>query len=119
MLAVIEQNYSTFQIGLYRELFSRYRLRCQGDHRRSSIIFIWAMTLIIGCEAPGQPSDPLKLVNTIPLDHVEGRIDHFGLDAGGQRLFMAALGNNTIEVIDLAAGKVVRHIKGLSTPQGV
>jgi len=86
---------------------------------RSSIIFIWAMTLIIGCEAPGQPSDPLKLVNTIPLDHVEGRIDHFGLDAGGQRLFMAALGNNTIEVIDLAAGKVVRHIKGLSTPQGV
>lgn len=59
------------------------------------------------------------LVKTIPLPGVVGRIDHFALDAQGQRLFMAALGNNTVEVIDLAAGKRIRSIGDCSEPQGL
>jgi YVTN family beta-propeller protein len=55
----------------------------------------------------------------VPLPGVTGRIDHFAHDATGARLFVAALGNNTVEVVDLAAGKVVRSIKGLAEPQGV
>jgi hypothetical protein len=52
-------------------------------------------------------------VKTIPLEGVEGRIDHLGLDAKGRRLFVAALGNDTVEVVDLAAGKVTQHITNL------
>jgi DNA-binding beta-propeller fold protein YncE len=62
---------------------------------------------------------PLKLVQTIPLSGVEGRIDHMAVDVQGQRLLVAALGNNTLEVVDLAQGKRVYSITGLKEPQGV
>jgi len=63
--------------------------------------------------------DALRQVQTIPLPNVEGRIDHMGIDVQGQRLFVAALGNNTIEVLDLRANKWVTRISGLREPQGV
>jgi YVTN family beta-propeller protein len=62
---------------------------------------------------------PMKLVQTIPLPGVKGRFDHFSIDAKGNRLFVAALGNNTLEVIDLAAGKRIESIPGMSKPCGV
>lgn len=61
----------------------------------------------------------LKLLQTIPLPGVKGRFDHFAIDAKGQRLFVAALGNNTLEVIDLAAGKRLQSLSGMSKPTGV
>lgn len=64
-------------------------------------------------------TNALVLVKTIPLPDVAGRIDHFTLDARGQRLFMAALGNDTVEVLDLAADRRIKTIGGCSTPQGV
>ena len=62
---------------------------------------------------------PLALEAKIPLGQVSGRIDHFGIDAKRQRLFVAELGNNSLGVVDLSAGKVLRRITGLSEPQGV
>jgi len=56
----------------------------------------------------------LKLTHTIPLNGVQGRFDHFAVDAKGQRLFVAALGNNSLEVIDLAAGKRIQSVPGMS-----
>lgn len=64
-------------------------------------------------------TNALTPVKTIPLPDVRGRIDHFALDAKGQRLFMAALGNDTVEVIDLATGKRLHTITGCSEPQGL
>jgi DNA-binding beta-propeller fold protein YncE len=61
----------------------------------------------------------LQLKQTIPLRGVEGRIDHFALDAAGERLFVCALGNNTVEVLDLRKGECVRSITGLGAPQGI
>ena len=62
---------------------------------------------------------PLRMVQTIPLPNVEGRIDHMAVDIKGQRLLIAALGNNTVEVVDLQAGKRTQSIRGFSEPQGV
>src|SRR5207237_649398 len=59
------------------------------------------------------------LKQTIPLPGVEGRIDHLDLDISGKRLFVCALGNNTVEVIDLNKGERVHTISGLGAPQGV
>ena len=62
---------------------------------------------------------PLTLETKILLGSVSGRIDHFAVDLGRQRLFVAELGNNSVGVIDLKAGKVIRTIAGLQEPQGV
>jgi DNA-binding beta-propeller fold protein YncE len=61
----------------------------------------------------------LQLKQTIPLPGVEGRIDHLDLDAAGERLFVCALGNNTVEVLDLRKGVRVHSVTGLGAPQGV
>jgi DNA-binding beta-propeller fold protein YncE len=61
---------------------------------------------------------PLVLTGAIPLPNVQGRIDHFGFDAKG-RVFVSALGNNTLEVIDTSAQRDVHTITDVPTPQGV
>lgn len=61
---------------------------------------------------------PLQLEEQIPVPGVAGRLDHFTADAKRRRLFVSALGNNTLEVIDVFAGRVVHSIKGLALPQG-
>jgi DNA-binding beta-propeller fold protein YncE len=53
-----------------------------------------------------------------PVPGVAGRLDHFTADAKRKRLFVSALGNNTMEAIDVFAGRVVHSIKGLAQPQG-
>jgi DNA-binding beta-propeller fold protein YncE len=62
---------------------------------------------------------PLVLEAKIPLGAVAGRIDHFAFDADRQLLFVAELGNDTVAIVDLKEGKVVRRLAGLSEPQGV
>src|SRR5512132_3360050 len=64
-------------------------------------------------------AQPLTLEKTIPLPGVQGRIDHLSIDLAGQRLFVAALGNDTVEVVDLKQGKAGHRITGLAEPQGV
>jgi len=66
-----------------------------------------------------QTSTPLQLEAKIPLGDVRGRIDHLAIDVGRRRLFVAELGNDSVGVIDLAAGKVIHRISGLAEPQGV
>ena len=61
----------------------------------------------------------LQLAQTIPLPRADGRIDHLSLDAAGGRLFVASLGHNTVEIVDLKAGRVARSLPGFSEPQGV
>ena len=62
---------------------------------------------------------PLKLIQKIPLPNVKGRIDHMDVDVRGKRLFVAGLENDTLEVVDLQAGKWSRSVGGVKTPQGV
>lgn len=82
-----------------------------------ALIFGLAMT---SCDpALGESSAPLELTRTISLPDVRGRIDHLDLDVEHQRLFIAALGNDTVEVIDLRAGRPAERVSGVREPQGV
>lgn len=63
--------------------------------------------------------DVLHLETKISLPGVKGRIDHLTYDAAGHRVFIAALGNNTVEVVDLPGKTRVHTITGLHEPQGV
>jgi hypothetical protein len=62
---------------------------------------------------------PLVLERKIPLGEVRGRIDHLGIDGKRQRLLVAELGNDSLGVVDLASGKVLRTLAGFREPQGV
>jgi YVTN family beta-propeller protein len=70
-----------------------------------------------GARAAAPP--PLTELQVVPLAGVERRIDHFAVDPAGNRLFVGALGNGTVEVLDVAAGKRITSIPGLKEPQGV
>jgi DNA-binding beta-propeller fold protein YncE len=60
-----------------------------------------------------------QLAVEMPMAGVKGRIDHFGVDAKRHRLFVAALGNDTVEVVDLGARKRDRSLAGFGEPQGI
>jgi DNA-binding beta-propeller fold protein YncE len=75
--------------------------------------------LALSSLADGRGSSALSLKTQIALPNVKGRIDHFSVDVKGQRLFVAAVENHTLEVIDLKAGHPLRTIADLAEPQGV
>jgi hypothetical protein len=86
--------------------------------------FAAAITLFsqIACnrEAHSQgESPPLILEKSISLPDVKGRIDHLAIDVAHRRLFVAELGNGTVESVDLAKGQVSGRISGLGEPQGL
>jgi len=60
---------------------------------------------------------PLVLSGSVPLEGVKGRFDHFAFGQG--RVFVSALGNNTVEVINVFGGIVEHSITGVPNPQGV
>src|SRR6266849_9146038 len=66
-----------------------------------------------------QTGATLRVTYTSALPGVEGRIDHLAFDASGERLFVCALGNNTVEVLDLRKGERIRSITGFGAPQGI
>ena len=61
----------------------------------------------------------LELIATIPMPNVKGRIDHLAFDTKRYIIFVAALGNNTIEVVDLKEKKVIHTVRDLHKPQGI
>jgi len=83
-----------------------------------------ALVLFFACAVQGHPqksvsppSRPLVLTEAISLEGVKGRFDHFG--SAANRLFVSALGNNTVEVIDISARTVVHTITGIPNPLDV
>lgn len=75
---------------------------------------------VFGCGARSVASrPPLTLERTMPLAGVRGRIDHLAIDTGHGRLFVAELGNGSVEAIDLASGRSLGRIGGLREPQGL
>lgn len=84
-------------------------------HRRLVAFFL----LVAASTAIAQSAGPLIALKTIPLPGVSGKFDHFAYDGAANRLFAAATGNHTVEVIDVPAGKVLQQISGLGKPHGL
>jgi DNA-binding beta-propeller fold protein YncE len=72
-----------------------------------------------GCGASVHKTSALRRIQSISLPGVEGRIDHLAVDPADGRLFVAALENDTLEVVDLRSGRRVDQVRGLQEPQGV
>ncbi|HEU4616717.1 MAG TPA: hypothetical protein VFV10_01690 [Gammaproteobacteria bacterium] len=106
---------------------SRRDLRRRGVFRvqRSSVCaaLVSAVALASAMLAPSSSVDaaesPLALETKIPLGDVAGRIDHLAFDAARQRLYVAELGNGSVGIVNLKAGRVERTIDGFDEPQGI
>ena len=72
-----------------------------------------------GLCAAQEAGQTLVLEAKIGLKHVTGRIDHLAIDLARRRLFIAELGNSTVDVIDLGTQQTIHRISGLKEPQGV
>jgi hypothetical protein len=71
---------------------------------RFSIPLLFGFLSRINAQNPTTPESPRPLVLTeeaISTPGIQGRFDHFGFD-GKNQLFVAALGNNSVEVIDIS-----------------
>src|SRR5207249_12233572 len=60
----------------------------------------------------------LTLVSKIILPNVSGRIDHLTYDSINHLAYVAALGNDTVEVVDLKTKQVLHSSAWLQEPQG-
>ena len=80
-----------------------------------------AVTAAVLHHHPAQSAEtsPLVLEATIPLPNVSGRIDHLAIDLPRKRLLVVELGNDTVDVVDVSARRVIHRISGQSEPQGI
>lgn len=71
------------------------------------------------CCASVLAAQPFKLEKSIALPGVEGRLDHLSVDPGAKRAFAAALGSNSVEVVDIGIGTRLQSLTGMKEPQGI
>jgi DNA-binding beta-propeller fold protein YncE len=88
----------------------------------AAVLMAWCLVsgvaLLSGTAAQQGPT-LLASVGAVRLPHVKGRIDHLAYDSDRRRLFIAALGNDSVEVIDAATNTHLRSLTGFHEPQGM
>jgi DNA-binding beta-propeller fold protein YncE len=84
----------------------------------------WALAVLLALltlmpAAPAADPSALELVQTIQLKGKPGGLDHLALDAKRERLFVANKANNTLDIVDLKAGKVLEQKPNQTAIQGI
>jgi hypothetical protein len=90
--------------------------------RRERICILALAFAVFGLPAGNlnaQKKAPLRLIQTILMPNVKGRLDHMDIDVAGQRLFVAGLENGSVEVVDLRRAKRLKSIPGFQKSQGI
>jgi len=83
------------------------------------LLTVAILALAIAAPTLAAAPAPLVLESRILLGHVRGRIDHLAIDVARRILYVAELGNDSVGVVDLKTGHVVRRLGGLREPQGI
>jgi DNA-binding beta-propeller fold protein YncE len=85
--------------------------------KRFLAFLVAANMLFFVVAASAQRKPPLELLQTIPLPDLKGGdFDHFDVDLAGNRMFLTAEDNDTVEVVDLRTNKLIHTIRGFDTP---
>jgi hypothetical protein len=78
----------------------------------------WTAVLAVAAvQASAQEKPALRLMRTIPMPGIAGRLDHMGVDLEKKRLFVATVTNNTLEILDLTDGKTIKSLTGMKDTQ--
>jgi DNA-binding beta-propeller fold protein YncE len=100
-------------------LFNRRHIALKMKNNSLFVIFLLFIS-ITSCKSQATFGEKyLQLNKVIPLPNVSGRMDHMDVNLKAKIIYVAALGNNTLEVVSLGDGKVAHSIHGLNEPQGV
>jgi hypothetical protein len=92
------------------------------SRQRFTVLLLAALAAVfLVKDAAGESAEvpPLQLEVKISLADVRGRIDHMAVDLARHRLFVAALGDDSLAVVDLEGKRLDRIITELPEPQGV
>jgi hypothetical protein len=73
---------------------------------------------VAAAQATFHEPSPLQLIQRIPFSGVSGRIDHFSPHPNSDIVISAALGNDSVEIVNAFKGRLVQSLKGLDEPQG-
>jgi DNA-binding beta-propeller fold protein YncE len=74
---------------------------------------------ILGAQALGADSPPLKLIQKVQMPGIKKGFDHLTADPKGNRLFVAAEWHGSVEVYDMKSGNLVHSIAGMRRPHAV
>src|SRR5215213_528072 len=85
------------------------------------IAWAWLAGFTGMAAAPMRAADPapLEFVQTIDLKGPPGKLDHFALDTKRDRLLVANQVNDSLDVVDLKAGKLLKQVPGQKGISGV
>src|SRR5215471_1355816 len=82
-------------------------------------LFPAILALSIAVASQTGPSGPIQLKSSVPIPGVKGAFDHFAADIKGNRLFLAAEGNKTVEIFDLQTGTHLQSVGGFDVPHAI
>ena len=89
----------------------------------SSTLGLLRLLLMLGSATAASQADtvgqPISLLVAVPLNGVEGRLDHLAVDVASHKLFVAALENHSVEIVDLAKHRHVHRLTAINEPQGL
>jgi DNA-binding beta-propeller fold protein YncE len=91
-------------------------------HLKNFSLIAFLAAVLISCSGikpTKQISSTVFPARKIKLNGILGRIDHLALSANGKKIYIAGLGNNTLEVIDLETGRKDTSLAELEQPQAV
>jgi DNA-binding beta-propeller fold protein YncE len=83
------------------------------------LAFLAVLAVFVATFVPDAAQEPMVLVHSIELPRVDGRIDHLAFDPATSLLYVAALGNNTVEVVDVKSFAHMKSLPGFREPQGI
>jgi DNA-binding beta-propeller fold protein YncE len=72
-----------------------------------------------GANAAQHNPPPLERVQTIALKGPVGGLDHLAIDAKRGRLFVANTSNDTLDIVNLKAGKLIQQVPGQGRIRGI
>jgi DNA-binding beta-propeller fold protein YncE len=93
--------------------------RMHTERRPGLLIAAVAAALVTSAGIRAADSPSLELVQTIVLKGKAGKLDHLIVDGKGGRVFLANKVNNTVDVVDLKAGKLAKELTGQAGAQGL
>ena len=75
--------------------------------------------LVAGMNCAGADELPLERIQTIALKGPVGGMDHLAVDAKRGRLFVANTVNDSLDVVDLKAGRLLKQVPGQGRIRGI
>src|SRR5437773_233531 len=90
------------------------------NRAQNSLLVSFVCCVLTSCKGQNPfGAEYLLLKQSVSLPNVKGRIDHMDANRNKQIAYVAALGNNSVEVVDIKDAVILQSIKGLDEPQGV